>query len=173
MAQALTLLMLAIQLLTVVASTPNLPQSFRDNAVKIANIAIVEATTELSTQATSTQLISPDIIQAIVPIVIPQNIGSPSQVIISMDKSQVSVEQTISSNGVFLFKTRVLDANGDTINGAPISLKIGDASEDRKIDTRMTLQDSDYFHTFTEIIATTTTILFTSGDLTKEVTVVI
>ena len=49
MTAAITLLMLALQLLTAVANTPNAPQSLRDSATRVANIAIQEANKQLAT----------------------------------------------------------------------------------------------------------------------------
>lgn len=57
MASILTLLMAAVQLLTIVQGNPNLPQSFRDQAVAIANYSIEVANVELvklNTVSTST-----------------------------------------------------------------------------------------------------------------------
>src|SRR3989344_7556903 len=48
MTAAITLLMLALQLLTAVANTPNAPQSLRDSATRVANIAIQEANKQLA-----------------------------------------------------------------------------------------------------------------------------
>src|SRR3990167_327955 len=70
MIQALTLLITAMQLLTIVASSPNLSQSFKDNAIMVANTAITLAQSEIekanAVVATTTE-------QVIVPVV---NLGS-------------------------------------------------------------------------------------------------
>ena len=55
-----------MQLLTIVASSPNLSQSFKDNAIIVANTAITLAQSEIEKAATTTE-------QVIVPI---QNLGS-------------------------------------------------------------------------------------------------
>lgn len=55
MTTAITLLISAMQLLTLVQSSPTLPQSFRDNAISIANQAIVYAQTEIAKTQQVTQ----------------------------------------------------------------------------------------------------------------------
>lgn len=48
MIQALTLLIVATQLLSAISANPNIPASFRDNAVTVANYAIEVAEAELA-----------------------------------------------------------------------------------------------------------------------------
>ena len=48
MIQALTLLIVATQLLSAISASPNIPASFRDNAVTVANYAIEVAEAELA-----------------------------------------------------------------------------------------------------------------------------
>lgn len=55
MTSALTLLLLAFQLLTAVANNPTLPQSFRDTAITVANQAIDAANKEQAAAQTTVQ----------------------------------------------------------------------------------------------------------------------
>lgn len=66
MTTALTLLMTAMQLLTMVANTPNLSVEFKNNAIQIANQAIVVAQDEI-TKSNTIQIpqITPQVIQTV------------------------------------------------------------------------------------------------------------
>lgn len=55
MSAAISLLLTALQLLTVVANTPNLPQSVKDQAITIGNQAISEAQIAILTNNQNTQ----------------------------------------------------------------------------------------------------------------------
>ena len=98
MIQALILLITAMQLLTIVASSPNLSQSFKDNAIIVANTAITLAQSEIEKAATTTE-------QVIVPI---QNLGS----ITSQPIQAMPIQYQWSTN---ITKSRVLKlADGNT-----------------------------------------------------------
>src|SRR3990172_3777038 len=61
---AIGLLMTALQLLTAVSTTPNLPQDFKDNAIRVANIEINEANRQLADyQTTSIIEVIPEAIE--------------------------------------------------------------------------------------------------------------
>lgn len=68
MAQILTLLISAVQLLTLAQTTPNLPPEFRLKAIEIANYAISEAERAIQNQqteiaTTTPPIVSPSVVQ--------------------------------------------------------------------------------------------------------------
>ena len=189
MGNALALLLLAVNLLTQVANSPNLPQSFKDNAVSIANVAISEANKELA--ATSTAIISPISVAAIQPIVNPQIqnqqpiFGSTMQTSMSetpTDKSAITLlSQDIDYRGLYAFVVQVLDTNGKPIHKAPIHISTSVTlpewyTIDRYTDSEgPTSKSENWRTTFGEIalIKGSNTIIFTSGNLTKEITITV
>lgn len=81
--------------------------------------------------------------------------------------------------GSFIIQVRVLDENGFTVNGAPVTMSIsnnlaGD-SIDKVIDTLETPKSTDYYTSFEYIPTTkgTKTLTFTSGELTTDLEIVV
>lgn len=180
---ALSLLMLALSLLTQVANTPNLPQSFRGNAVSIANIAIVEANKAIAEQnaATTTPTPVPTISPMTVQDVTPQpTFGAIIQppMPAPQDLSGITVSTDTDTKNEYAFKVSVLDTNGKHILKAPITISIPTHTfpewytMNRETNGQSTTGSADWKTTFGEINLPKGThdVTFTSGNLTKTIT---
>lgn len=156
MTTAISLLILALQLLTAVSNNPNLPASFRQTAISVAQEAIQQANAAQST---------------VVPVVIqPQDYatiqGQPTPTTpnapvlygsvtatqpMPTDKSDIVMtiedqRQTIDGP-LTMIKIIVNDENGKPINNIPISLTYNGKTTDAKIDTTYG-QDPTPYHQF-------------------------
>ncbi len=186
MTSAYTLLLLAFHLLTIVSTTPNIPDSLKQTAISIANQAIVEANREIALSANQDIIIP----VAPAPVYVPQDpITGSTQITNTMeDKSAVTSEIIKTSPvdkensvpyGSYTIRLRVLDESGKTVNGAPVTIdapsNAGGDEKQKTIDTRETPSSLDYYTSF-EYVPTTKgkkTLTFTSGNLTNtlEITV--
>lgn len=182
------LLLLAFQLLSLVAATPNISASIRQQAITIANQAIVEAQAELavstpapiiaSTNAPQQNVVQPQ------PAPVQQSIIQPAIIQTKvMDQSKADIIIVESSDakidavngipyGTYFFQVRILDSNGNPVKGVPVSMTIDGKTINRTIDTAPTIGSVDYYTTF-QYIPTSTgdkDATFASGDLTKDLT---
>lgn len=192
MSAAITLLMLAFQLLTAVANTPNAPQSLRESATTVANMAITEANKQLGAQN-----IQPVITSApVIPVSAPQYIYTPAPVVpapggiltVSMpvDQSAITAEVINRSKpdagndspyGEYQIQVRVLNASGVTVKGTPIAMdapnNLYSNPDSRTLDTVASKETgNDFYHVFVynPTKAGPATLTFTSGNLTQLLT---
>lgn len=106
MTDALTVLYLALKILLLIQTHPELPQDFKDAASAQATAALVQAH-----QAQQEAL--------------PATIGSassPVQIPLMPAKQTISVDKVSVTDGVYLLKVSVHDIDGSTIQNAPISM---------------------------------------------------
>ena len=115
MTAAISLLMTAMQLLTMVSASPNLPQSFVDNAKSIANTAITIAQDEIAKYNASTT--APVSIPQVTELPTSQNLGTIQPIM----ETPFVVESTIS-------KKVLKNAGGDLY--VEIEINIVDGSND-------------------------------------------
>jgi hypothetical protein len=191
MTLATALLTAAIQLLALIAGTPNLDPTLTKHATEVANQAITQAYKVLDATSTTptvrvpiTNNVTPTQTTATVTTSVPQTFGSISM---PQDNSAISVESTQTVNtsvdypfGLYFLKVRVFDSNGKTTpipsGVAPsqlVSMTIGDSVQNAFIDTRLGGGSDDYFHTFSYAPTSTypVTITFVSGTLNKAITI--
>lgn len=187
MQAALTLLISAFQLLTMVAHIPNLPQSFKDSAISIANQAIAVAKDEVATadQSVPTNQSATITVQNIQPVAPTFGVQSTIQSVIIpvMDKSEIKTTVTKIKQGnsdapfgVYFVKVEVLGTDGNNINGLDVTMNAQDnlfSPETEKIDTVLTLGSKGYYHTFVfqPTSVGTKTIDISSNNMNKSVTV--
>ncbi len=148
MTQALILLISAMQLLTLVSGNPQLPQSFKDNVILIANRAISVAQEEINNQQQIVPTPTPVQVQEQVvqatpqPVIIytpPPVVGganpTPPPMPPEVDKSDLIITQTKSSPrdatngmpfGAYSFTFSLLDKYGKYIPHAKITLSAPD-----------------------------------------------
>lgn len=183
---AFTLLITAMQLLTLVASTPNLPQSFVDNAKQVANTAIVFAQeeinkyqAELAKQATN----APTTTTAPTPPTAPLGviINQPNPIMENKEDILVKVINVGPKDevnglpfGSFSLRISVLDASGKYLEKAPITIKTPDGQKTVEPNGMSTPDLKDWNTTFTYVpkAAGTKSLTFTSGTLSKTIEVI-
>lgn len=200
MTTGLSLLILAMQLLTAVVNAPNLPQTFRDQAVQVAQIAIQESNRELALEAISASstsivvpTITPDIIQQVINTT-PVFSGTPPQAPMPtqpIDQSAITIEnlgqikkpnwdpEMVAPFGMYWLKVKVLDSNGQTKRAyspkdlQPISMTIDGKTEDQKIDAIDS--EGQTYRIFSILPMATGTIhaIFNSGNLTNSYDLVV
>lgn len=126
---ALGLLISAMQLLAIVSANPLLPQSFRDNAIVIANHAITTAQAEL---AKSPEAPAP----AIIAVTNQPSFGAIPQTTTHTIQSMpekikeitLNIGQAGESDGVVSYEiSAVYTENGQPVNGVPITITVSDA----------------------------------------------
>lgn len=191
---ALTLLISAQTLLAMVLGNPALPQEFKDNAINIANNAIVVAQDELKKPVEQpVQIVTQPITQPTQTTTQSLPIQSFGSIITQMDKSEIIVKlaQTLPSNqdtpfGTYIVHVRVNDSQGKTHKGDVVNLSISDnleVNETQRV-TEGTTRDkdeigniivgSDYYYTFFTYSPSSTgdkVLTFTSNGLSKEFTI--
>ena len=127
MTQALLLLISAMQLLTLVSGNPQLPQSFKDSVIIIANRAIAVAQEEINNQRQIVSTPTPaqvqeQVVQATPPPVIiiptPQSVGAIPSIPME-DKTEIFV-RTDPSETTTSFWVNVVDADGNYVYDAPV-----------------------------------------------------
>ena len=178
-----------MQLLTLVASTPNLPQSFVDNAKQVANTAIVFAQEEINkyqaelvAQATVTTIQPVPTPQPITPLgtITNQPINQP--IIIMENKEDILVEvfnvgQKDEINGIpfgsFSIRISVLDASGKHVK-VPITIQTPDIQKTAEPNgmTHKDLGDWNLTYTYIPQSAGKKSLTFTSGALSKTIEIV-
>lgn len=187
---AINLLISAMTLLTMIQQNPNLPQSFKDSAVSIANQAIVVAQDEIA-KANQTA-INPVVINTVTPV---QTVQQPTfgGIITAMetpvDKSEIIAEQIGYSKdadtpyfGDYSFKVSVLNAKGEYINKAEVTMSapedfyksVGQENSKRLTENQNgNPADGKWYTTFGYIPMTkgTKNVVFTSGSLSKTITI--
>ena len=182
MSIALGLLVSAMQLLAIVATTPNISEDFRNQATTVANYAIQVAQTEIAAQSQPANTV------VLQPINNPQT-TNPQQtqptfgaIIQPMDKSDLVIEnvgkvgQADPTNGIpfgtWFIKATVLDAEGKHTQNAEISMTTNGVIDTRKSDTISTLHGEDYHRVFsyTPTKGGAQTLTFKFGDKTKQIT---
>lgn len=186
---AINLLISAMTLLTMIQQNPNLPQSFKDSAVGIANQAIVVAQDEIA-KANQTAT-NPVVINTVTPV---QTVQQPTfgGIIVPMetpiDKSAIIAELLKVTKdadtpyfGNYILKVSVLNANGEYVNKAEVSMSapedyfqtVGQNKESRFTEARQNNDDKNWYVTFPYIPMTqgAKDITFTSGNLSKTVTI--
>ncbi len=117
-----------MQLLAIVSANPQLPQSFRDSAVTIANHAITTAQTEL---AKSPAAPAPAIIEVTnqpsfgsIPQTQPTIQSMPEKV----KEITLNIGQAGESDGVVSYEiSAVYTENGQPVNGVPLTITVSDA----------------------------------------------
>lgn len=148
MTTALGLLISAMQLLAIVSANPQLPQSFRDNAIVVANHAITVAQTEL---AKSPESPAP----AIIAVTNQPTFGAipqpTSQTIQSMPEKTkeitLNIGQAGESDGVVSYEiTATYTENGEPVNNIPVTITVTDSPE-RSVD----LVHGKYYGRFTNL----------------------
>lgn len=197
MTQIYTLLVLALQLLTLVSSTPNAPADLRQTAINVANSAIVEANKQIALSQQSGTIVPTPEVAAPAPI-----IGSlPQPTTMPEDKSAItaSIIRTVDADpvnsipfGTYIIQVRVLDSSGKSTCGTfcddprndnavkiPVVMSAPDNVEgetvNRIIDTRETPSSTDFYRDFQYIPKTKgkKTVTFTSGNLTTSLDIVV
>lgn len=188
MSATVALLLSAIQLLTLVVSTPNLPQPIRETALTVAFQAINEANRQqglpevdatLYTQYTQTPVAGntqTSTIATTTPVSMPE---SKAQLRVVIDERFEHGGYRDPANGVpfgeYFYKVSLLDEQGKNVNGVEVILEAPDNVNGKKmvkkIDTISTTGAVDYYHTFSYIPSTagTKTLVFTGGGLTTEI----
>lgn len=180
---AITLLMSAMQLLALVNGNPSLPQSFRDNAVIIANKAIAVAQDEIANaNKTAEQPVILPVVQPVAPL--PFNQPTYGSIQPMEDKSEIVVTLVSTSKpdainsmpfGEYGYNVAVLNSEGKNIEMAEITF-VGEDNvypqKTRKADSISATGMKDWTGTFS--YAPTSkgmkTLTFTSGTLTKTLT---
>lgn len=123
---ALTLLITAMQLLTMVANTPSLPVEFKNHAIQIANQAVIVAQEEIAKQnITSAQPI-------IIPTVQPQALQVPtfSGTIKNMQKEiTIDIGEKIANGDKTHFAIRAFYKEDGISKQVPITLTTTDGGE--------------------------------------------
>lgn len=169
MTAAYTLLVLALQLLTLVSTTPNVSPELRARAISVANTAIFAANAEM---APVTTVQSTHVMQAPV-------LGATMSTPMPSDQSKISAEviKTLAPDpvnglpyGMIIIRVRVFDSEGKTVNGAQVTM---DGIVTRNIDTRETPESTDYYTSFSYMPknAGDATVVFTSGSLSTSLSV--
>lgn len=119
----LTLLIMAMQLLTAVQANPNLPQSFRDTAISIANTAISVAQNALAAQTQNTTLVAGIVPDIVVPLVVPL---APAE----QPKKEITIDITSAFNNnigtYYNIRAHYLE-NGKPVEGIVMNLKADDS----------------------------------------------
>lgn len=127
MEQALTLLMMAFQLLTVLATTPNLPPSFNETAIQIANSAIQVAREEIAKQPVEVQATIPVVEQNVIEqitIYQPPIIGQIAPQITHMEKKLIVETSNYLTNkhGLYYVVTVFYTEDGKQVAGVPVTI---------------------------------------------------
>lgn len=189
MNQALALLILAMQLLTTVNNTPNLPPSYIAAAQQIATLAINDAEAELSTSS-STPVVSNDTIQAITESATDSTPLAGSIDNMADENTQPTPQPTLSVSaaylfspvstaypyGVYAFDVTFLDSTGTPVPHASITMTDPSGNEEtRNADTVNGIGGKNYHATFlyTPEATGTEQFTFTSGELTQDATITI
>lgn len=166
MTAAYTLLVLALQLLTLVSTTPNVTPELRAQAVSVANTAIAAANAEIAQPkqvAQSTYVTPAPVLGATMSAPMADESRVTAEVV------QVSPADPVNGvpHGTYFIRVRVYDANGTTVSGASVAMSAPGENRAKTIDTRETPESSDYFTTFayTPQSAGDVSITFTSGSL--------
>ena len=163
MTSAYTLLVLALQLLTLVTTTPNISPALRDQAVSVAHAAIAAANTPTAPVFSGTQSTP-----SVVPVPVSATISVSMQPSISAEIVHIAPADVQNSvpHGIYVIRARVLDADGNTTPGVPITMTADGVSKQKTIDTRATPESSDYYTSFEYIpeSAGAKTIDFASGN---------
>lgn len=186
---AINLLISAMTLLTMIQQNPNLPQSFRDSAVNIANQAIVVAQNEIANQ--NKTVTNPVIIDTVAPV---QTIQQPtfSGIMTPMetpiDKSGITAElmkiykdSETPYFGQYIFKVSVLNEKGEYVNNAEVAMSapedyfqtVGQNKETKFTNDRKNNDDKNWYLTFGYVPMTqgTKNVTFTSGNLSTTITI--
>lgn len=182
MTAAYTLLVLALQLLTLVSTTPSVTPELRAQAISVANTAIAAANAEISAPQTVVGIAQPTVQST--PTTQQPVFGA--TIAASMDQSAVTAEVISTApadpvngipHGIYTIRVRVLDASGVTVNGASVTMNapgnIEGAQKTKTIDTLQTPESSDYFTSFSFVPseAGQHTITFSSGNLSTSLEV--
>lgn len=122
---AINLLISAMTLLTMIQQNPNLPQSFRDSAISIANQAITVAQDEIANQNKTAT--NPVVINNVTPV---QTVQQPvfSGIIPSMNKEiSISANPLGEFSGKYHYVIRVTyTENGITPRDIPVNISTND-----------------------------------------------
>lgn len=182
MTAAYTLLVLALQLLTLVSTTPSVTPELRAQAISVANTAIAAANAEISAPQTVVGITKP----AVQSTPTTQQPVFGATITAPMDQSAVTAEVISTApadpvngipHGIYTIRVRVLDAAGKTVNRASVAMNApGNAEGAQKtktIDTRETPESTDYFTSFSYVPMQTgtNTLVFTSGALSTSLSV--
>lgn len=171
---AIALLISATQLLTLVATNPNLPQSFRDNAVQTANFAISTAKAEIAKTPTTEIAVTPVILGQSPAMTTEAPAETPiTREVIITPYAQTPVD---ALNGLpfgsHMFKVALV-VNGTHVKGAQITMSSDTKTETKETNGQSEINSGDWTASF-EYIPTSDgphTITFTADGVSGSATI--